>query len=136
MPLLVKIAPDLADDDIAAVADLALELGLDGIIATNTTIRAGGLVTPGRKVERSAPAGSPARRSSARSLEVLRLLNGRASAAIPLVVASAASRRPTTPARGSTPAPTLVQGYTAFVYEGPLWPARIIRGLASSGKPS
>jgi len=31
---------------------------------------------------------------------------------------------------------TLVQGYTAFVYEGPLWPARIVRGLASSGRPS
>ena len=38
VPLVVKIAPDLADDDVDAVADLALELGLDGISATNTTI--------------------------------------------------------------------------------------------------
>src|SRR5262245_17880066 len=37
VPLLVKIAPDLADADVDAVADLALDLGLDGIIATNTT---------------------------------------------------------------------------------------------------
>src|SRR6266705_1795277 len=37
VPLLVKIAPDLADEDVDAVADLALEIGLDGIIATNTT---------------------------------------------------------------------------------------------------
>ena len=36
VPLLVKIAPDLADDDVDAIADLAVELGLDGIIATNT----------------------------------------------------------------------------------------------------
>src|SRR5579859_3151967 len=43
VPLLVKIAPDLADDDVDAVADLALELGLDGIIATNTTIGRAGL---------------------------------------------------------------------------------------------
>ena len=43
MPLLVKIAPDLADDDVDAVADMALELGLDGIIATNTTISRDGL---------------------------------------------------------------------------------------------
>ena len=41
VPLLVKIAPDLADADIDAIADLALELGLDGIIATNTTIARG-----------------------------------------------------------------------------------------------
>lgn len=43
VPLLVKIAPDLADDDVDAVADLALELGLDGIIATNTTVARDGL---------------------------------------------------------------------------------------------
>jgi dihydroorotate dehydrogenase subfamily 2 len=45
VPLLVKIAPDLADDDIDAIADLALELGLDGIIATNTTITRDHLAT-------------------------------------------------------------------------------------------
>ena len=43
VPLLVKIAPDLADADVDAVADLALELGLDGIIATNTTVARDGL---------------------------------------------------------------------------------------------
>src|SRR5713101_3249284 len=43
VPLLVKIAPDLADADVDAVADLALELGLDGIIATNTTVSRNGL---------------------------------------------------------------------------------------------
>ena len=40
-PVLVKIAPDLSDEDVDAVADLALELGLDGIVATNTTISRG-----------------------------------------------------------------------------------------------
>src|SRR5579859_448392 len=43
VPLLVKIAPDLADADVDAVADLAVDLGLDGIIATNTTISRSGL---------------------------------------------------------------------------------------------
>ena len=43
VPLLVKIAPDLSDDDVLAVADLAVALGLDGIIATNTTISRDGL---------------------------------------------------------------------------------------------
>ncbi|HEX4814908.1 MAG TPA: quinone-dependent dihydroorotate dehydrogenase, partial [Nonomuraea sp.] len=62
-PLLVKIAPDLADADLDAVADLALELGLDGIIATNTTIRHGG--------ETGGLSGRPLK---VRSLEVLRRL--------------------------------------------------------------
>ena len=49
VPLLVKIAPDLADDDVLAVADLATAIGLDGIIATNTTISRDGLAsTPAR----------------------------------------------------------------------------------------
>ena len=52
VPLLVKIAPDLADDDVLAVADLALELGLDGIIATNTTISRDGLASDPAEVER------------------------------------------------------------------------------------
>src|SRR5690242_11994328 len=46
VPLLVKIAPDLADADVDAVADLALELGLDGVVATNTTISRDGLASP------------------------------------------------------------------------------------------
>src|SRR6266704_6093572 len=45
VPLLVKIAPDLADADVDAVADLALEIGLDGIIATNTTTSRAGLAS-------------------------------------------------------------------------------------------
>ena len=51
MPLLVKIAPDLDDDDVLAVADLAVELGLDGIVATNTTIARDGLRTPPPQVD-------------------------------------------------------------------------------------
>src|SRR4029079_15732208 len=51
VPLLVKIAPDLADDDIDAIAYLAVELGLDGIIATNTTIARTHLVTPAAAAE-------------------------------------------------------------------------------------
>ncbi len=50
-PLLVKIAPDLSDEDVDAVADLSLELGLAGIIATNTTIGRDGLDTPRSELE-------------------------------------------------------------------------------------
>lgn len=60
-PVLVKIAPDLADPEIDEIADLAVQLGLAGIVATNTTISRDGLRTPG--LRRSAPAASPARPS-------------------------------------------------------------------------
>ena len=61
VPLLVKIAPDLGDEDVLAVADLATGLHLDGIIATNTTISRDGLVQhPGAGRGRPAPVASPA----------------------------------------------------------------------------
>ncbi|HEY5952410.1 MAG TPA: quinone-dependent dihydroorotate dehydrogenase, partial [Kofleriaceae bacterium] len=69
VPLLVKIAPDLADADVDAVADLALELGLDGIIATNTTISRAGLATP--DVESYGAGGLSGAPLEARALAVL-----------------------------------------------------------------
>lgn len=63
VPLLVKIAPDLADEDVDAVADLAVELGLDGIIATNTTIAREGLGLRSARDWWRRPADCPARRS-------------------------------------------------------------------------
>ena len=62
VPLLVKIAPDLADADVDAVADLALELGLDGIVATNTTVSRDGLASSPGEVAAAEPAGCPGRR--------------------------------------------------------------------------
>ncbi len=83
--LLVKIAPDLADDDVDAVADLAVELGLDGIIATNTTIAREGLgllSDPAVVGETGGLSGAPLK---ARSLEVLRRLYTRVGDRLVLV---------------------------------------------------
>ena len=64
VPLLVKIAPDLADEDVLAVADLATAIGLDGIIATNTTISRDGLAShAGARSRRPVRAGCPGDRS-------------------------------------------------------------------------
>ena len=71
VPLLVKIAPDLADGDVDAIADLALELGLDGIIATNTTIGRSGLVSDPALVAAAGAGGLSGAPLRARSLEVL-----------------------------------------------------------------
>jgi dihydroorotate dehydrogenase len=75
VPLLVKIAPDLADEDVLAVARLALELRLDGIIATNTTISREGLRTPEEDVAAIGAGGLSGAPVAPRSLDVLRLLH-------------------------------------------------------------
>ncbi len=104
VPLLVKIAPDLADEDVDAVADLAVELGLDGIIATNTTIAREGLgltSSPALVQETGGLSGAPSRSAPWRCC----------AASTPAWAtgspwwASAASRPPRTPGSASWPGP-------------------------------
>jgi dihydroorotate dehydrogenase len=130
IPLLVKIAPDLADDDVDAIADLALETGLDGIIATNTTISREGLHDP-RAVAAAGPGGMSGAPLKARSLEVLRRLRDRAGDRL-VLIAAGGIETPADAAERLDAGATLVQAYTAFIYGGPFWPRRINKGLAAS----
>jgi dihydroorotate dehydrogenase len=127
VPLLVKVAPDLDDDDVLAVADLAIAVGLDGIVATNTTIAREGLRTPQATVAEIGTGGLSGRPLAQRSLEVLRLLAGRAGG---LTLVSVGGISTVEDARARLDAGAgLLQAYSAFVYEGPLWPRRMLRGL-------
>src|SRR6266700_8102972 len=87
VPLLVKIAPDLADADVDAVADLALELGLDGIIATNTTVSRAGLASPAAEVAAAGAGGLSGPPLRARALAVLTRLRARAGDRLVLIAA-------------------------------------------------
>ena len=128
VPLLVKIAPDLADADIDAIADLAVELGLDGIIATNTTISRDGL-RDSAAVADAGQGGMSGAPLKARALEVLRLLHARAGDRLVLIAAGGIETADDARERLDAGA-TLVQAYTAFIYHGPLWPHRIQADLA------
>ncbi len=128
VPLLVKIAPDLADADIDAVAGLALELGLDGIIATNTTISREGL-RDSAAVAAAGPGGMSGAPLKARALEVLRRLHARTGGRLVLIAAGGIETADDAWERLQAGA-TLVQAYTAFIYAGPLWPHRVHAGLA------
>jgi dihydroorotate dehydrogenase len=128
-PLLVKIAPDLADDDIDAIADLALEMGLDGIIATNTTITRDYLTTDPADVDAAGAGGLSGAPLKQRSLHVLRRLRGRVGDRLVLVAAGGIETPEDAWERIQAGA-TLLQAYTGFVYGGPLWPRRIHHGLA------
>ena len=128
VPLLVKIAPDLADADIDAIADLALDLGLDGIIATNTTISREGL-RDSAAVADAGPGGMSGAPLKARALEVLRRLHARTGDRLVLIAAGGIETADDAWDRLAAGA-TLVQAYTAFIYEGPLWPRRVQADLA------
>lgn len=129
VPLLVKIAPDLADADVLAVADLALELGLDGVVATNTTLSRAGLGTPHDEVAALGAGGVSGPLLRPRSLEVLRLLRSRVGDRLVLVSVGGVTDADDVWDRLRAGA-TLVQAYTAFVYGGPLWPSRVHSALA------
>jgi dihydroorotate dehydrogenase len=129
VPLLVKIAPDLSDDDVDAVADLALELGLDGIVATNTTISREGLATPREDVAALGAGGISGAPVKKRSLEVLDRLRARTGERLVLVSVGGIESVDDAWERIQHGA-NLLQVYTGFVYGGPFLPRELHRGIA------
>jgi len=128
VPLVVKIAPDLADADVDAIARMALERKLDGIIATNTTIGRAGLSTDPSVVSRMGAGGLSGAPLHARSLEVLRRLRAHVGDKLVLIAAGGIETADDAWERIAAGA-TLVQAYTAFVYEGPMFARRVHAGL-------
>ena len=129
IPLLVKIAPDLADEDVDAVADLALELGVDGIIATNTTVSRDPLASSAAEIAAAGPGGLSGPPLGPRALHVLRRLRARAGDRL-VLVAAGGIETPDEAWERIRAGATLLEGYTGFIYGGPAWPRRVHRGLA------
>lgn len=128
-PVLVKIAPDLDDEAVEAVARLAVMKGLKGVIATNTTIGREGLATDADAVEAAGAGGLSGAPLTTRALEVLR----RVRAVVPegfCVIAVGGIDTAEDAAERLAAGATLVQGYTAFLYRGPAWARQVTRGLA------
>lgn len=118
VPVLVKIAPDLADEDVDAVADLARELGLAGVVAVNTTIA--------HELGEGGLSGPPV---LARGLQVVRRLRARLGQDA-VIIGVGGVTTPDDARAYRVAGADLVQGYTGFIYEGPGWAARINRALA------
>ncbi len=120
VPLLVKIAPDLSDDEVDAIADLVGELGLDGVVAVNTTL-----------VHDLGPGGLSGPPLLERGVQVVARLRARLGAGPVIMgvggIVTAADAR-----RYLAAGATLLQGYTAFIYEGPFWAGRLHRGLTGA----
>jgi dihydroorotate dehydrogenase len=104
-----------------------MELGLDGIIATNTTISREGL-HDSALVADAGPGGMSGAPLKARALAVLSRLHARAGDRLVLIAVGGIETADDARDRLEAGA-TLVQGYTAFIYQGPMWPRRVHAGL-------
>ncbi|RPH95872.1 quinone-dependent dihydroorotate dehydrogenase [candidate division KSB1 bacterium] len=113
-PLLVKIAPDLADEDVSAVGRLARELNLAGVVAGNTTIRRD-LVPRAATLERGGLSGAP---QFPRTVELVRILRSELTASQTIIAAGGISS-PERLQRILACGANLVQVYTPFIYLGP-----------------
>jgi dihydroorotate dehydrogenase len=127
-PLLLKIAPDLADASIDAAVDVALSTGCDGLIATNTTIGRGGLSTPSGRVEACGAGGLSGAPLRARSTVVLARVARRVEGRVPVIGVGGVDSAEAAWEKIVHGA-SLVQVYTGLVYEGPGLVGRIHRGL-------
>lgn len=129
VPVLIKIAPDLANKDIAAVADLVLDLGLAGVIATNTTISRENLKSSTKLAQDAGAGGLSGAPLKQRSLEVLRLLQARMNGRAAIISVGGIENAAEAKERLNNGA-TLVQGYTGWIYQGPLWARTINKELS------
>jgi dihydroorotate dehydrogenase len=126
-PLLVKIAPDLADADIDAVVDLAQSYRLAGVIATNTTIGREGLKSTWAKAEPGGLSGAPVRQ---RSTEVIRKIYRRTGGKFPIIGVGGIFH-PQDAWEKLAAGASLLQTYTGWIYQGPRLPYLIHQGLLS-----
>ena len=117
MPLFVKLAPDLADEDIVAIVELTKELGLAGVVATNTTIN--------HDLGEGGVSGAPL---LPRALEVVSLV-ARHLDDDQILIGTGGISSPEDALRMISAGADLVEAFSAFIFEGPSWPGEVSRAL-------
>jgi len=128
-PILLKIAPDLEWEQIDDVIDLAKEINLDGLVATNTTIARDQLQTPNSKLQTIGAGGLSGKPLQRKSTEVLQYIHKKTSGSIPIIASGGIFTGADTKDKLNTGA-SLVEVWTGFIYEGPFIVKRICRELA------
>jgi dihydroorotate dehydrogenase len=126
-PILLKIAPDLSKEQLDDVIDLALEINLDGIVATNTTISRTELTTPDSRLTKIGDGGLSGLPLKHRSTEIVKYIYEKTKGQIPIIASGGVFT--TEDAREKFAAgASLVQVWTGFIYEGPGVVKRICKG--------
>ena len=124
VPLLVKISPDLVDAEIIALADRCVALGVDGIVAVNTTTDLTGLGVDLSELGIETPGGLSGRPLKNRATEVLQCLHEHVGGKLVLISVGGIETGQDVWDRIRFGA-TLVQVHTGFIYGGPMWPSRL-----------
>ena len=129
-PILLKIAPDLTNEQLDDIVEIITTTRLDGIVATNTTISRSNLATPEAEVTAIGAGGLSGAPLRTRATEVIKYIHSRSNGQIPIIASggifTAADAKEKLDAGAS-----LVQVYTGFIYEGPAIAKNICRGLIS-----
>lgn len=127
-PILLKIAPDLTNEQLDDIVDIIKQTGIAGIIATNTTISRDGLHSPTQLVnEAGGLSGKPL---TQRSTEVIRYLSDKSNRAFP-IIGVGGIHSPEDAMEKLEAGAALVQLYTGFIYEGPGLIGRINKKILS-----
>lgn len=126
-PLFLKIAPDLTQNQVDDVIDLALEIKLDGLVATNTTISRDNLATPGEAVTAIGAGGLSGAPLRKRADEIVRYIHEKTNGQIPVIGSGGIFTGADASERINAGA-LLVQVWTGFIYEGP----RIVHNICKS----
>ena len=127
-PILLKIAPDLTDEQLDDIIDIVLGTKIDGVIATNTTIDRSGLKTPKNKVEAIGNGGLSGKPVGLRSTQVIKYLADKSSRAFPIIGVGGIHSAEDALEKLAAGA-TLLQVYTGFIYEGPSLVKRINKAI-------
>ncbi|RYY57647.1 MAG: quinone-dependent dihydroorotate dehydrogenase [Chitinophagaceae bacterium] len=132
-PILLKIAPDLTIGQIDDVIDLSMEIQLDGLVISNTTINRNGLQTPGDQLEKIGAGGLSGKPVRGRSTEIVEYVTRKTNGTVP-VIASGGIFTAADAAEKLSAGAALVQVWTGFVYEGPSIVKKIMQGLVQLRK--
>ncbi len=127
-PILLKIAPDLTESQIDDVIDLALEIKLDGLVSSNTTINRSGLQASGNELEKIGAGGLSGKPLFQQSNEVLRYIYSKTNGKIPVIASGGIFTDEDAQVKMSIGSP-LVQVWTGFIYVGPTIVKNIMKGL-------
>lgn len=126
-PILLKIAPDLASEDVDDIAALALEIHLDGLVCSNTTLSREGLASSKEVVDKVGAGGLSGLPLKEMSTDILKRIHQKTAGKIP-IIASGGIFNSSDAAEKKAAGASLVQVYTGFIYEGPGIVKKIMRG--------
>lgn len=127
-PLLLKISPDLSKEEIDGIIDLAIEIKLDGFIATNTTISRDELQTPNHTLQAIGAGGLSGKPLAKRSTEIIQYISRKTNNQIPIIASGGIFAGEDAHEKINAGA-VLVQVWTGFIYEGPAIVKQICKNI-------